>query len=52
MFGCTIGVRVQWKSSARKVIHLSTIYCGLRRLNLGVPWVLGLGLGFEPPVSL
>ena len=45
MIGWTIGGRMLWKSSARKVTHLSTIQA-FRRLNLGVsmrsgfrPWV-------------
>ena len=47
MVGWTIGGR---KSSARRATHPSTIPA-LGGLTLEIPWNLGQGLGFKPPLE-
>ena len=44
MIGWTTGERMHWKSSARKVPHLSPIPA----LTMEVPWDPGLNLEFKP----
>jgi hypothetical protein len=51
MIGWTIGDRVHWKSSVRKVTHPSTIPT-LGSLTIEFPWDLVKTLGFKPPLKL
>ena len=50
MIGWTIGGRLDWKSSARKVIHLSSLLA-LGGLTSEFSWDPEEGFEFKPPLD-